>query len=488
MNNSHKHGKHAERREKRSGLSTFKKFTILSVFCFAAVISMMSAASDSRIAYITDGSETYMVTTADDDTKDIIEEAGLELNDFDEAVVTEESSERIDISIIRAFPITVTSNEGKTKLEVTGGTVADALKLANTDFSVNDFVTPVPTAELKKNMNISVKKGVKIYLTCGGSSSIVYVPEGKIGESLNYAGYQLTEDDALNVDINAPVKSGMKINVDKVLNRTTTKKQKIESHVIEQTCSTLPEGEKKVKQEGKEGSIEITYKEKYVNDVLTEKKEVSRKIIYKAEDTIILVGTKEAQPKTTAVESESAKPELEISGSFEEKNTAEQKNETTEVKPEEKNVFADFGKQEQPEKKEISDSHVVSAVESEPKQEKNAALADDSKNDDYQDNSFDFSYSKMIVGTCTAYTELSGITSTGTIPRVGTVAVNPNVIPYGTRLYICSADGSFVYGYAVAEDTGTAAMAGDILVDLYMNTEEDCLAFGRQELNIYILD
>ncbi len=98
------------------------------------------------------------------------------------------------------------------------------------------------------------------------------------------------------------------------------------------------------------------------------------------------------------------------------------------------------------------------------------------------------SYSSLIIGTCTAYYEVDGITSTGTVPQVGTVAVNPSVIPYGTRLYICSADGSYVYGYAIAEDTGGACMAGDIVVDLYMNSEEECDAFGRQELYIYVLN
>ena len=62
------------------------------------------------------------------------------------------------------------------------------------------------------------------------------------------------------------------------------------------------------------------------------------------------------------------------------------------------------------------------------------------------------------------------------------------MIPYGTRLYICSADGSYVYGYAIAEDTGDACMAGDIVADLYMNSEAECDSFGRQELNIYVLD
>lgn len=44
--------------------------------------------------------------------------------------------------------------------------------------------------------------------------------------------------------------------------------------------------------------------------------------------------------------------------------------------------------------------------------------------------------------------------SSGRRLTYGTVAVNPNVIPYGSLMYITSADGRFVYGYAYAADTG----------------------------------
>ena len=40
------------------------------------------------------------------------------------------------------------------------------------------------------------------------------------------------------------------------------------------------------------------------------------------------------------------------------------------------------------------------------------------------------------------------------------MAVDPDVIPYGTKLYITSTDGKFVYGYAVATDTGIAVQKG----------------------------
>ena len=45
----------------------------------------------------------------------------------------------------------------------------------------------------------------------------------------------------------------------------------------------------------------------------------------------------------------------------------------------------------------------------------------------------------------------------------------------------------YVYGYAVAGDTGGAMMAGEALCDLYMNTEQECMNFGRRTMNLYVL-
>ena len=97
-------------------------------------------------------------------------------------------------------------------------------------------------------------------------------------------------------------------------------------------------------------------------------------------------------------------------------------------------------------------------------------------------------YSRLIVGHATAYYG-GTLTATGTRPMQGTVAVDPREIPYGTRMYITSADGSVVYGLAVAEDTGGFIYwPGGATVDLYMWTLEDCTHWGWRMANIYILD
>lgn len=70
----------------------------------------------------------------------------------------------------------------------------------------------------------------------------------------------------------------------------------------------------------------------------------------------------------------------------------------------------------------------------------------------------------------------------------GYVAVRADQIPYGSRLYIASADGSFVYGYAIAADTGIGLMQNVIDVDLYYETYEESCLNGRRNVLIYVLD
>ena len=97
-------------------------------------------------------------------------------------------------------------------------------------------------------------------------------------------------------------------------------------------------------------------------------------------------------------------------------------------------------------------------------------------------------YRQLIVGKATAYYG-GTLTATGMRPMQGTVAVDPREIPYGTRMYITSSDGSIVYGLAVAEDTGGFIYwPGGATVDLYMWTYNDCAQWGWRTANIYILD
>lgn len=95
---------------------------------------------------------------------------------------------------------------------------------------------------------------------------------------------------------------------------------------------------------------------------------------------------------------------------------------------------------------------------------------------------------KCISVVATAYCNTSDggqITATGAKTGFGIVAVDPRVIPLGTKLYITSADGSYVYGYCIAGDTGGAIKGNR--VDLFLGSESQCRAFGRRPMQVYIL-
>jgi uncharacterized protein YabE (DUF348 family) len=81
----------------------------------------------------------------------------------------------------------------------------------------------------------------------------------------------------------------------------------------------------------------------------------------------------------------------------------------------------------------------------------------------------------------TAYSAENGShTCTGQLVRFGVVAVDPAVIPLGTRLYI---EG---YGYATAGDVGRA-IKGD-RIDVFFGSERDCERWGRRNTKVYVLE
>ena len=95
-------------------------------------------------------------------------------------------------------------------------------------------------------------------------------------------------------------------------------------------------------------------------------------------------------------------------------------------------------------------------------------------------------YSRVLSMSATGYSSKSGKGASGLGLYYGTVAVNPNVIPYGTKMYIVSEDGRFVYGWAIATDTGTAMMEYPNYIDLFYETYTESVLNGRIAVNVYL--
>ena len=100
-------------------------------------------------------------------------------------------------------------------------------------------------------------------------------------------------------------------------------------------------------------------------------------------------------------------------------------------------------------------------------------------------------YSKVMACSSTAYYSggdggAAWTTAVGASVGIGTIAVDPKVIPYYTKMFIQTSNGSRVYGMGTALDCG-GAIKGNI-VDLWFPTYGDCRSWGRRNVTVYILD
>ncbi|MFH1453638.1 MAG: 3D domain-containing protein [Armatimonadota bacterium] len=78
-----------------------------------------------------------------------------------------------------------------------------------------------------------------------------------------------------------------------------------------------------------------------------------------------------------------------------------------------------------------------------------------------------------------AYCFSSSRTATGTTPCYGTIAVDPGLIPLGSKIYVPN------YGWGRALDTGGAIKGKKI--DIWFPTKQECIKWGVRTLKIKVV-
>lgn len=308
----------------------------------------------------------------------------------------------MSFDVIKANTITINNCGEEQTISLAKGTVEEVLNRTGITLAENQSVTPSLNTVITGDMNIYVYNSKNIKLTTNGTEMTVKAPEGTVENALNILGYEITDDDILNVDKNAQIEDDMKITLKKVTYVDEKSTEKISYKTVEKDSDDIMTGESEVSQKGVDGEKEVTKRCKYIDGKYDSTKVIDEKVTKKPVDKIVLNGTK----RGTTTDSSGAP----------------------------------------------------------------------------------VSYSYMVSGSGTAYTAAPGaLTATGVPVYEGGVAVNPAIIPYGSKLYIEAADGSHVYGYATAVDTGGALMDGSAIVDLFYFSYDDCVSFGRRDVNVYVL-
>ena len=133
---------------------------------------------------------------------------------------------------------------------------------------------------------------IGIHITVDDVSKDYYVPMGTVSDALNYLNISLSDDDILNADLSDTVYLGQKIKIDRVNYAYYPIYKSIPYKTVEQESDKLFVGQTKVYQQGKSGSTEYIYKDKYVNGELISHKCTKQQVLTYPTDNIIVKGTK----------------------------------------------------------------------------------------------------------------------------------------------------------------------------------------------------
>lgn len=163
--------------------------------------------------------------------------------------------------------------------------------------------------------------------------------------------------------------------------------------------------------------------------------------------------------------------------------------------------YVQYKQTEYLDKKEIVNEEIVSTNEEKNEEAKNE-IKDEKKDETIEESVPPTEYKEVIEVKATAYCLCKkccgksethpqyGVTASGLKIIPGTnmkaIAVDPKVIPLGSKVYVEGLNGAADYGYAVAADTGSAIK--NLKIDLYMDTHEASLKWGVKNVKVYVIE
>ncbi|QGG48683.1 3D domain-containing protein [Heliorestis convoluta] len=128
---------------------------------------------------------------------------------------------------------------------------------------------------------------------------------------------------------------------------------------------------------------------------------------------------------------------------------------------------------------EVATNEAVDITKTENRAERTASVAEGLENAAAIEAMTGLSVTATMQVEATAYTHTGNRTFSGKWPKVGLIAVDPRVIPMGTKLY--------VEGYGIAEAADTGGAIKGAMIDVFFDTREECILWGRRQVTIHIL-
>lgn len=319
------------------------------------------------------------------------------------------------------------NDQGKVTLHTTYATdPAQVLDEVGVKLGEDDIFTTQPGLAVSE---ITVQRKQLITILYGGNSLEITSYGETVEELLNRLSLLLTPDDVVSVSLDTQTYDGMSITISQTINMEESYVTTLPFETIYCYDPTVEEGEERVLTAGVNGQVLCTAKVSYLNGKEIGRVVLNETVLEEPVNAVIAVGTGE---------------DLKQHPNYLPDNL---------VRPQfvGKPIIGD-GYIITPEGERLTYTHV-----------------DTFKATAYNNQDLN----------CTEYNYI------GTLCRVGAIAVDPTVIPYGTRMFIVTKDGKYVYGIATAEDCGSAIKGKRL--DLYFDTQDECFRFGIRDCKVYFL-
>ena len=359
-----------------------------------------------------DGITAEIITYADN-MDDFIAEQRANLHPFDAITAVRRNTQGVfEIEVERAPSVTITDGVMTRNVRaVRGEKVAELMMREGFAVGENDAVCPDLDLGILDDCEVTVTRGFPVIVRVGGEEHKFLAAGITVGDLLVRERIPLGAFDELNVSTDDIVTENMVVEITQVRFEEREKSEPVPFETEHRDTALLAMGETRVAVEGKDGSVTITLRDKYVNGELIGTE---------------FVGSEETDPVNEIIE------------------------------------------------------HGTAFAEPYSKREGSFTLTDGIPTE----------YEYVLEGKVTAYVADGSGTYSGRPLVIGSCGVDPDVIPFGSEVYIVSKDRTHVYGYAVASDTGDIKGSG-VLADAYMGTAaenyDDALGWQAQYCDVYIL-
>lgn len=297
-----------------------KKAIAFGIILLCLLIGFLIYKSDIGVTYVFCDSVQHKVMNFSDKTpEEIVAKAGITLDGNNSLVLDYYKPDEGQKIIIVAEPHHVLIyDEGEQVASLTvAGTVKSALDKAGVKLNDGDSLNFAEEVGITDDMKIEISRAFPVKIKVDGEEKIVNVTGGTVENALKQAGINLGQFDKISKKLSKELKKAASLTVKRITYKTETKTVKTDFKTKVEYDDSMYEDQRKVKKKGVKGKSVNEYKYKYVDGEITETEVLSSRVVKEPVTQILVRGTKVRSTGFTGASVKSGKVISELKPPFE---------------------------------------------------------------------------------------------------------------------------------------------------------------------------